>query len=121
MLEKNVIYFNEVCPPQIHRFSRQHLKNLRPSFLQFFACSFDLALVAPHTKISKEDIAVATELARAADEAGRTIQKRRRRQVLMDRCAEGIEELCRGMTQSFEGEYNQMRSLIVHKACTSRR
>eukprot|EP00752_Nemacystus_decipiens_P007665 g6853.t1 len=68
------------------------------------------ALVLPCVpgQISKEDITVATELARAADEAGRAIQRRRRRQLVMDRCAEHIEELCRSRKQSYEGLYNDV-------------
>ena len=97
--------------------SRLHflVRNITPRTLgnsfRYFSAPF--ALRCAYTKISQEDIAVATELARAADEAERTIQRRQRRQFLMDRCAEDVEELCRGRTQSFEGKPRRMAPLCA--------
>lgn len=54
-------------------------------------------------KISKEDIAVAIELARAADEASETVQKRQLRQRLMETCARKVESLCEERKQHHEG------------------
>lgn len=94
------------CKARLHHhnnlvvFSRDISRALENSFRY---CSWFSWPYAVHTKISKEEIAVATELARAADVAGRTIQKRRLRQVLMERCAENVEELCRGSKQSEGG------------------
>lgn len=46
---------------------------------------------------------MATELARAADEAGKVIQKRQRRQYLMERCANNVEKLCLDREKNYEG------------------
>lgn len=54
-------------------------------------------------QISKEDVAVALELGRAADEACNTVHKRRLRQYMMDRCAENVETLCIKRKQHHEG------------------
>ncbi|CAM9439119.1 unnamed protein product, partial [Laminaria digitata] len=46
-------------------------------------------------QISKADITMATDVARAADEAACKIRTRRVRHYLMDRCAKNVETFCR--------------------------
>ena len=55
-------------------------------------------------QISKEDIDIATEVARAADDAASKIRTRRVRQHLMDRCARSAEKLCRERKKRVEGK-----------------
>lgn len=69
-------------------------------------------------KISKEDIAVATELARAADEAAKLIHKRRRRQYLMERCADNVEKLCRDREQNYEGGSGRVEPFVTAAAAS---
>lgn len=77
----------------------------------------------PHSpnivKISKEDIAVATELAGAADVAGELIHKRRRRQYLMERCADNVEKLCRDREQNYEGGSAWVEPFVVPAAAAA--
>ncbi|CAM9193761.1 unnamed protein product [Scytosiphon promiscuus] len=63
------------------------------------------ALVIPCVpdQISKEDIVVATDLARAADEASKIVRKRQLRQRLMEGCAKDVESLCEERKEHHEG------------------
>jgi len=58
-------------------------------------------------KISKEDVSIATELVKAADEAGKTIGKRQLRKLRMDSCAEEVEKICRSRKQHHQGELDE--------------
>lgn len=60
-----------------------------------------------NAKISKEDISIATELAKAADEAGKTIGRRQLRKIRMDRCAEEVEKICLSRKQHHQGELGE--------------
>ncbi|CAM9640751.1 unnamed protein product, partial [Ectocarpus sp. 12 AP-2014] len=68
-------------------------------------------------QISREDVAVALELARAADEACNTVHKRRLRQYVMDRCAESVETLCLKRKQDHEGLFGDVVSTL-NPACS---
>lgn len=80
--------------------SRRKCKKVNTDLILTYCSNFSLSL----EQISKEDISIAMELAREADEAVQKINKRRARQVLMDQCAQNAEKICRERKDHHEGK-----------------